>query len=50
MRATVIHGGYFGIGGEADGAQAEASRVPLADGNALPASRERKALKVLIAP
>ena len=36
-----VHGGFFGIGGEAGGAQAEAVRVPLADGTlfVLPSAR-----------
>src|SRR5438093_9210200 len=32
MHTSCVHGGFFGIGGEAGGAQAEAVRVPLADG------------------
>src|SRR5947208_5128308 len=32
LQTACVHGGFFGNGGEADGAQAEAVRVPLADG------------------
>jgi threonine dehydrogenase-like Zn-dependent dehydrogenase len=32
LQTSCIHGGFFGSGGEADGAQAEALRVPQADG------------------
>src|SRR6059036_2089920 len=32
LHTSCVHGGFFGIGGEAGGAQAEAVRVPLADG------------------
>src|SRR4051812_1295958 len=32
LQTACIHGGFFGNGGAADGAQAEAVRVPLADG------------------
>src|SRR5881628_3013667 len=32
MHTSCVHGGFFGIGGEAGGAQSEAVRVPLADG------------------
>jgi threonine dehydrogenase-like Zn-dependent dehydrogenase len=32
LPTSCVHGGFFGVGGEADGAQAEALRVPLADG------------------
>jgi threonine dehydrogenase-like Zn-dependent dehydrogenase len=32
LQTSCVHGGFFGIGGEAGGAQAEAVRVPLADG------------------
>jgi threonine dehydrogenase-like Zn-dependent dehydrogenase len=32
LHTACVHGGFFGAGGEADGAQAEALRVPLADG------------------
>jgi threonine dehydrogenase-like Zn-dependent dehydrogenase len=32
LTTSCIHGGFFGNGGEADGAQAEALRVPQADG------------------
>jgi threonine dehydrogenase-like Zn-dependent dehydrogenase len=32
LQTACVHGGFFGIGAEAGGAQAEAVRVPLADG------------------
>jgi threonine dehydrogenase-like Zn-dependent dehydrogenase len=32
LNTSCVHGGFFGVGGPADGAQAEAVRVPLADG------------------
>jgi threonine dehydrogenase-like Zn-dependent dehydrogenase len=32
LQTSCVHGGFFGVGGEADGAQAEALRVPQADG------------------
>jgi threonine dehydrogenase-like Zn-dependent dehydrogenase len=32
LHTACVHGGFFGSGGNADGAQAEALRVPLADG------------------
>jgi threonine dehydrogenase-like Zn-dependent dehydrogenase len=32
LPTSCVHGGFFGTGGKADGAQAEALRVPLADG------------------
>src|SRR5436190_4273776 len=32
LQTSCVHGGFFGIGGEAGGAQSEAVRVPLADG------------------
>jgi threonine dehydrogenase-like Zn-dependent dehydrogenase len=32
LHTSCLHGGFFGTGGKADGAQAEAVRVPLADG------------------
>ena len=40
LPTSCVHGGFFGTGGKADGAQAEAVRVPLADGTlfALPGS------------
>jgi len=39
---SCTHGGFFGVGGAADGAQAEALRVPQADGTlfALPVGRD----------
>jgi threonine dehydrogenase-like Zn-dependent dehydrogenase len=32
LQTSCIHGGYFGTGGDADGAQTEVLRVPQADG------------------
>ncbi len=42
LHTSCTHGGFFGTGGKADGAQAEALRVPQADGTlfALPARRD----------
>jgi threonine dehydrogenase-like Zn-dependent dehydrogenase len=36
LQTACVHGGIFGVGGEADGAQAEALRVPQADGTLYP--------------
>ena len=36
LQTACVHGGFFGVGGEAAGAQAEALRVPLADGTLYP--------------
>jgi hypothetical protein len=36
LQTSCVHGGFFGIGAEAGGAQAEAVRVPLADGTLYP--------------
>jgi threonine dehydrogenase-like Zn-dependent dehydrogenase len=42
LPTSCIHGGFFGVGGEADGAQAEALRVPQAEGTlfALPVGKD----------
>jgi threonine dehydrogenase-like Zn-dependent dehydrogenase len=42
LPTSCVHGGFFGVGGAADGAQAEALRVPQADGTlfALPVGRD----------
>jgi len=42
LPTSCIHGGFFGVGGQADGAQAEALRVPQAEGTlfALPVGRD----------
>jgi threonine dehydrogenase-like Zn-dependent dehydrogenase len=32
LQTACVHGGFFGTGGDVDGAQAEALRIPLADG------------------
>jgi threonine dehydrogenase-like Zn-dependent dehydrogenase len=32
LQTACVHGGFFGVGGEAGGAQAEAIRIPFADG------------------
>ena len=36
LNTSCVHGGFFGVGGEAGGAQAEALRIPLADGTLYP--------------
>jgi threonine dehydrogenase-like Zn-dependent dehydrogenase len=36
LQTSCVHGGFFGTGGEAGGAQAEALRIPLADGTLFP--------------
>lgn len=36
LQTACLHGGFFGVGMEADGAQAEALRIPLADGTLYP--------------
>jgi threonine dehydrogenase-like Zn-dependent dehydrogenase len=36
LQTSCIHGGFFGVGGEAGGAQAEALRIPQADGTLFP--------------
>jgi threonine dehydrogenase-like Zn-dependent dehydrogenase len=36
LHTSCLHGGFFGSGGEIDGAQAEALRVPHADGTLVP--------------
>ena len=38
LQTSCVHGGFFGVGGAAGGAQAEALRVPLADGTLFPLS------------
>lgn len=38
LNTSCVHGGFFGVGGEAGGAQAEALRVPQADGTLYPLS------------
>jgi threonine dehydrogenase-like Zn-dependent dehydrogenase len=42
LHTSCVHGGFFGVGGPADGAQAEALRVPQAEGTlfALPVGRD----------
>jgi threonine dehydrogenase-like Zn-dependent dehydrogenase len=42
VQTSCVHGGFFGVGGEAGGAQAEALRVPQADGTlfVLPAGKD----------
>jgi hypothetical protein len=42
LHTSCVHGGFFGSGGDADAAQAEAVRVPLADGTlyALPVGED----------
>jgi threonine dehydrogenase-like Zn-dependent dehydrogenase len=41
LPTSCVHGGFFGTGGEADGAQAEAVRVPQADGTLFPLTKSR---------
>jgi len=36
LQTSCVHGGFFGTGGEAGGAQAEALRIPQADGTLFP--------------
>lgn len=36
LQTACLHGGFFGVGGDAGGAQAEALRIPLADGTLYP--------------
>jgi threonine dehydrogenase-like Zn-dependent dehydrogenase len=36
LQTACVHGGFFGVGGESAGAQAEALRVPYADGTLYP--------------
>ena len=36
LQTACVHGGFFGTGGEVGGAQAEALRIPLADGTLYP--------------
>lgn len=36
LQTACVHGGFFGIGGDAGGAQAEALRIPQADGTLYP--------------
>jgi threonine dehydrogenase-like Zn-dependent dehydrogenase len=36
LQTACVHGGFFGVGGDAGGAQAEALRVPFADGTLYP--------------
>ncbi len=38
LNTSCVHGGFFGVGGEAGGAQAEALRIPQADGTLYPLS------------
>lgn len=51
LHTSCIHGGFFGTGGEADGAQAEAVRVPQADGTlvVLPVAADNVLMPSLLA-
>lgn len=51
LPTSCIHGGFFGVGGQVDGAQAEALRVPQADGTlfALPVGRDDALMPSLLA-
>jgi threonine dehydrogenase-like Zn-dependent dehydrogenase len=50
LQTSCVHGGFFGIGAEADGAQAEALRVPQADGTlfVLPVSSDNSLMASLL--
>jgi len=50
LPTSCVHGGFFGVGGPADGAQAEALRVPQADGTlfALPAGKDDALMSSLL--
>jgi len=50
LQTSCVHGGFFGIGGEAGGAQSEAVRVPLADGTlfVLPALEDDALMRSLL--
>ena len=50
LPTSCVHGGFFGIGGDVDGAQAEALRVPQADGTLfrLPARPDDAPLAALL--
>ena len=50
LPTSCVHGGFFGTGGKADGAQAEAVRVPLADGTlfALPVGNDHALMPSLL--
>ena len=50
LNTSCVHGGFFGVGGPADGAQAEALRVPQADGTlfVLPAGKDKALMPSLL--
>jgi len=50
LQTACVHGGFFGLGTEAGGAQAEAVRVPLADGTlyALPVGEDEALMPALL--
>jgi threonine dehydrogenase-like Zn-dependent dehydrogenase len=50
LHTSCVHGGFFGVGGPADGAQAEALRVPQADGTlfVLPAGKDKALMPSLL--
>jgi threonine dehydrogenase-like Zn-dependent dehydrogenase len=50
LQTECVHGGFFGNGGDTDGAQAEALRIPQADGTlyALPASPDEALMPSLL--
>lgn len=50
LNTSCVHGGFFGVGGPADGAQAEALRIPQADGTlfVLPAGRDKALMSSLL--
>lgn len=50
LNTSCVHGGFFGVGGPADGAQAEALRVPRADGTlfVLPVGKDKALMPSLL--
>jgi threonine dehydrogenase-like Zn-dependent dehydrogenase len=50
LNTSCVHGGFFGVGGQADGAQAEALRIPQADGTlfALPIREDGALMPALL--
>jgi threonine dehydrogenase-like Zn-dependent dehydrogenase len=50
LQTACVHGGFFGVGAEAGGAQAEALRIPQADGTlyALPAGEDNALMPSLL--
>lgn len=50
LNTSCVHGGFFGVGGPADGAQADALRVPQADGTlfVLPVGKDQALMPSLL--